>query len=347
MGGSGMSFSQRLNKVPLTSRDNLSQITGKLEVNLRLIDRVHVGSGGLKLKSKDPILIKRLAKEIISGKDISRIGVEAVNLVFIEQDFVRVGNKVCIPGSTIKGLIRSRLELMAGKRGNDVVASACLSIPSRPLTQPLPIGTPGWRHVRIWDKAVTVLREGESFLEEELVSELCPICNLFGAPHISSRVFFNDFYCEDRCEVTTCVFKDYGMRLEVLEPNSVFRGGVILRGVTLEELGLLLIGMGFDGNQFKPVLIGRMKYAAEGFGKVRFEVIKLIVSEYAIKYLEGVGISLRCIDFNYIIDGDELRKLLNLAFNEARKKFPDIEPFSESEEKDRLNVNLNLTRCSV
>jgi len=341
-----MSLQQKLNKVQFTSRSDLTGITGKLEVILRLIDNIHVGSGELKLKFRDSTVVKRLAQDLISKKDIVRVGIEASNLMFIEQALVRVGGKVCIPGSTIKGLIRSRLELMAGKRGNDIIASACLSSAVPPPPKPPPIGSPGWRHARIWDKAISVLRESESYLEEEVIVDLCPICNLFGAPHIMSRVFFSDFYCGDGCDISECVFTEYGMRLEILRPNTVLKGNIVLRGVTLEELGLLLIGIGFDGTEFKPILIGRMKYAAEGFGKARFEVSKFVVSEYSINYLKSIDIELKRIDHHIVID-DGLRRLLSIAFNEARKKFPDIEPFSEAEEKDRLATNLNLRRCSA
>jgi hypothetical protein len=136
------------------------------------------------------------------------------------------------------------------------------------------------------------------------------------------------------------------MLLEALPPGPVLRGLVTLRGVVIEELGLLLIGMGFDGVSFKPVLLGRLKYAGKGMGRAVFSLEKLVVTPYSVSYLSELGVGVKQSDYGYIVEGEELNKLIGIAFARARKRYPDIEPFSEAEEKERISQELNLVRCS-
>ena len=343
-----MSSSQALNRVALTPRSLLSGIVGRLELKARLVDRVHVGSGELRLSIKDRGLVVKLARELLATKDPHRAAKRALELMSVEQAFVKLGDRLCIPGSTIKGLVRSRLELMAGRRGQDVKASACLSVAGPLLAKPPAPGLPGWRHAKIWGSAVLVERERESYHEEGLAADLCPICNLLGAPGVASRVYFSDLCCVERCSPSICAFQEYGMRLEVLEPGATLSGALTLRGVALEELGLLFIGLGFDGSSFKPLLVGRAKYMAENFGRVVFEPRSLVVvRELSVELLRSVGLSPRCEGRYCVVEGVELNKLLVEAFKAARGKYPDIEPFSEAEEKERLAASLNLARCSA
>jgi len=344
LGGSGVPLSQKLSRVPLTDRSSLKGVTGILIASLRLLDKVHVGSGEFNLIVSDWNAVKRLSQEVLASKAIERVGAQAVNLMSISLKFTRVGQKVCIPGSAIKGVIRTRLELMAGKRGSGNVTSVCLSF-ARPRMKGLPApGSQGWRHARIWGLTVLVDREPESYLEEEQIFELCPVCNLFGAPGTASRVLFSDMCC-DNCSTQMCAISEYNMRVDVLPPGTMLKSSIVLRGVTVEELGLLIIGMGFDGINFKPILIGRMKYSCEGMGKAVFSIEKLRVATYSLDYIKGLGVSIKQSTEGFVIEGEELKKLINVAFSKARERYPDVEPFSEAEEKENLSSQLNLVRC--
>lgn len=340
-----MLFLQKLSRVPLTSRSALQGVTGVIVFSLKLLDGVHVGSGELNLIVRDLNAVKRFSREILAKKNIERVGAEIVNLISIGLKFVKLGTKLCIPGSTLKGVVRTRLELIAGKRGSGDTSSACLTFAGPPLTKLPTPGSQGWRHARIWGRAVSIDREAESYLEEEFVSELCPICNLFGAPGVASRTLFSNACC-DNCSTHVCTVSEYNMRLEILSPGTVLKGSIALRGVVVEELGLLLIGMGFDGNNFKPILIGRLKYAGEGMGRALLSLEKLIVAIYSVDYLEKLGVGVKQGDEGYVVEGDELKKLVYTAFAKARERYPDIEPFSEAEEKERISQQLNLVRCS-
>jgi CRISPR/Cas system CSM-associated protein Csm3 (group 7 of RAMP superfamily) len=340
-----VSLSQKLSRVPLTDRSVLQGIVGTIEFSLRLLDSVHIGSGELSLIVKSQSDVKRLAQDILAKKSIERAGAKAVDLTSIGLRFVRLGNRLCVLGSTLKGVIRARLELMAGKRGSEVTASACLTFAGPPPTKPPAPGSQGWRHVKIWGSAASVNREAESYLEEESISELCPVCNLLGAPGAVSRVLFGNACC-DNCSTQLCTISEYGMMLEVLPLGTVLRGSVTLRGVAVEELGLLLIGMGFDGMNFKPVLLGRLKYAGKGMGRAVFSLEKLVVAPYSVSYLSELGVSAKQSGNGYIVEGGELGKLIGIAFAKARKRYPDVEPFSEAEEKEGISQELNLVRCS-
>lgn len=341
---------QSIKKVSLSDRWYLKGLTGTLHLELESLQHIAVFSGHTRLQGDEMSLryaADSIRKQVLAGKFIDINSVRgAIDKLRIVLKHIYTAGLPCIPGSTVKGTIRSRLELMAGGRGKLPEASACISVEEHiPRTPPTP-GKPGWRHITIWGSAVTVERERESYIEEEYVAELCPVCNIFGGPGIASRVMFSDF-----CGCKTVV-KDtvYGMPMEFLPPNCVLKGFVILRGLSLAELGLLLIGMGFNGSSFKPILIGRFKYAGKNIGKAVFRAVKLELRRVYLDMLRGdekerlglKNIALKAVGDLYIAEGATLNQILERAFNAARREYPDIELFSEAEEKELRARNLAL-----
>ena len=179
----------------------------------------------------------------------------------------RQGDKVVIPGSTIKGLVRSRLELS--------IPGSCYIV-SKPSTSSSEV------YKRIFHPA---RKESDKF-DPEKYPEVCPVCNLLGNSGLASRVSFSDFVMTSGEVKYVTVF---GAEYEVVTKGSRFSGKVVYKSIKSEdELGMLLYGFGFrqDGSS-KTLLLGRFKFSDKRFGRVRFFVKNLnldAVKRYVSKF---------------------------------------------------------------
>jgi len=231
-------------------------------------DYLHVGSGkrGVEL-IKSIGDVRKLVDEALQGK------LPNVEGYFSREAFLlnKYGDKVVIPGSTIKGLVRSRLELS--------IPTACHII-SRPSS------SSSDSYKRIFNPAP---KPSDKF-DPIKFKEVCVVCDLLGNSGLASRVSFSDF-------VMTSGKVDYVKKLggeyEVVTKGSRFVGKVVYRSIkSEEELGMLLYGFGFrqDGSS-RTLLLGRFKFADSRFGRVRFvcknlnpDTIKRYVARFQDKY---------------------------------------------------------------
>ena len=240
---------QRSEYTPRNSRG----LEGVIELEMSVeSDYLHVGSGkrGVELiKSvKDA---KKLAEEAIQGR------LPNVEGYFSREAFllIKQGDKVVIPGSTIKGLVRSRLELS--------IPVACHII-SRPSTSSSSV------YKRIFHPS---FKPSDRFDPVKL-REVCPVCDLLGNSGLASRVSFSDF-------VMTSGKVDYVRKsnadYEVVTKGSRFSGKIVYKSVkSEEELGMLLYGFGFRQNgSSKILLLGRFKFSDRRFGRVKFSAKNL------------------------------------------------------------------------
>jgi hypothetical protein len=184
------------------------------------------------------------------------------------KDFYRVLNpftgrkQPAIPGSSVKGAVRSRIELACrdGKDGK-VVAPILLPPNNQGIPRSLPPkGAHGWRHARIWCESVFEVREPEKIptILEDLFGLASPDLSM------QSRVLFNTFYPVDEGLDCNPVELDHGEVLCAVGKGAAFRGTIIVYNASPEDLGLLLYGLGQD-----KLLCGKEPRLLMGYSKYR------------------------------------------------------------------------------
>jgi hypothetical protein len=298
---------------PFTPRDTLGKYAGILTYQLTILKSVHVGKSEYSLFQ---------TQEMLELKDKAHEGFEALLASEITKKsqfskitgFVEVNEKPCIPGSTMKGLIRSRLELLSTPINYSV--NACFSQVS--FSQ-----TVSRCHQAIWSNSI---KDERGFpCDRNQNDNVCAVCDLFGAPGLSSRVTFSDLLGNPSdVEIKTLNDKT---ALEVFKANTVLSGKIIFKSLkTLSELGLILIGLGVcckkDGKITSVrVLIGRHKYSNLDMGEAKIT-------------LSGIEWFKKPSEWN-----PDLHQLMNQAVEECKKDYPDIANnacFSEAERREQL-----------
>lgn len=298
-------------------RSKLEGLCGVIYTTLLSESYIHVGSSLTPLKLNEELLTKLIK----NGKKDIRSLLQAAKFMEIMRFNISGGQPV-IPGSSIKGNIRSRLELSF--RPKDGYVRSCFIRARAPLTEEPLRGMHGWRHFKIWGG---VLFE-ERGLPCDLIrmDKICLICDLFGTTGLKSLIDFSDFigdgYAEDMLEQLSL---EYGMNLIAAKPGSRFNGKITFYNLSPSEIGLLLIGMRVG----KSALLGRLKYrhriSGLTFGKVRYDV-------RAIKFLkesqdfEIGGLRFKGDDY---VDGSELTKIMeefkSLANDEFKSEIFDVD----------------------
>lgn len=278
----------RVRREPYRDRRVFNPIEGVLDVDIVVCNKqIHgfdsylfVGSGeevvdypaerleGLLHEGRlDEPVLRRYADEIqIGGRAFQRLldpgaGMRAYTIL----------------GSSVKGNVKARLQLTLQPYGG--IAISCL-YPARVVREPLQQGSHGWRHYRIWEASLQYIRDPPCNITVDV--NVCVVCDLFGAPGLSSIIEFGTFYMR---EGSTVQIVEGLEKVFAAGPSSRFQGSIRFWGLRLHELGLLLIGMGYwlseERAEAKPVLLGSHKYRGlEGriMGRVVYHVTGLKTS---------------------------------------------------------------------
>ncbi|RLE60153.1 MAG: hypothetical protein DRJ32_03380 [Thermoprotei archaeon] len=300
------------------------------------IYRVKVDSGR-ELTSRDlnPSLVKDYNKLltgmiIIKGEALTAIHVGSGKSSIEDircKEKVKYGGKPVIPGSTLKGLCRSRLQLLSVAVSGRV--SFTLDPSSPPPANPPIKGMQGWRHFTIWSPATWEVRDKTGYAIDD---------DVFGAAGLASRVFFGNLVMEDGGQDMFNL--DFNEKLEVITEGSKFRGDVSFIGLRSEELGLIVIGLRLHEN--KPVLVGRSKYRKRRRGAVSVTLGRLLLTPVEFRFRDYCENALKGLNVSYVKEGDMLvirdaigfaRKLADIAF----KEFPELRrDFDEVEALEKL-----------
>ncbi len=190
-----------------------------------------------------------------------------------------------IPGSSLKGAIRSRIEhlLKPFEMGGRLHSFSCYII-----QDPSPAVQPSKGHEAMWGKDATYVRD------QCRGAAACYVCDLFGNPNLGSRVYFSD----------AAMTEGDVVRLEDLEVEAAVPGSrftLSISGVNMSylDLGLLLLGLGIIHG--KPILLGMYKYRFQPsigntkykgryvLGPLKFKLIGF--EEHLTKMLGGIGVS--------------------------------------------------------
>jgi hypothetical protein len=328
------------------ARDEVIDLVGRVEVALRTCSRrlgdpvdsyLHVGTGFLQL-SVDLSELRNYLGRAKTRAELER-ALEEVEIKIVRDysSFFTIGGKLVIPGSSIKGNVRSRIELSFVPK--DGTVRSCLVRATRQPVSPPPRGTQGWRHFRIWSKALSFAREGPcDYSEGE--GGVCLVCDLFGTAGLQGLINFSDFVGVD-VDRATLTYLDLptGERLEVVPPGSTFLGCVEFRNLRPAELGLLLYGMGLrNSREGRPVLLGKHKYRRPGvvLGVVRYSVSSLELAELS-KPLKVRDIT---VAPGGKVSGDPLDGLIEALISTAREEFEgELEDIDEVGELERIEAS--------
>ncbi|MBC7092223.1 MAG: hypothetical protein H5T50_10025 [Nitrososphaeria archaeon] len=221
-----------------------------------------------------------------------------------------------IPGSSIKGNVRSRLELSF--KGYQDTVDSCFINAGKPVVKELLKGASGWRHYKVWNE---VLSEDRGIpCNFTSMGRICVICDLFGSAGLKSLIDFSDF--ENVNSNIEYLDLPFGIRVEAVPAESEFRGKVFFKNLKDYELGLLLLGMGIkDYRVGRKVILGRFKYRSKlnsfKFGRIKYKLNELKLSRYS-KTLSIEDVNLQP---NTLVKGDLLDRLCKLLTDLALKKF--------------------------
>jgi len=239
---------------------------------------------------------------------------ETISIDYALFSSTRAG--VVVPGSSVKGNVRSRLELSFVPKGDAV--RACFVRSSPPIQEPKP-GQQGWRHYRIWRGSLEGHRPTCTCVEGPEECEVCLLCDIFGTAGIKGLVSFSDFVGVGVSTVKLDLPSN--VRVEAALPGSRFSGEVYFFNLKPEELGLILFGMGLsDSRVGRPVLLGKLKYRRDFphvFGVVRYVLEGLELAPFS----KGLEVGSSFLAPGSAVSGEKLDSLVKDLVGAARQVY--------------------------
>lgn len=300
-----------------TDRTTVKGVSARFRVRVTVVsDYLFIGSGRMLVDRK---ALERIAKQLANIDSVDQLLRFASSLRGFGRvkEFYHTGGRPAIPGSSLKGAARSRIELgSAGKR----VPSTFLY--DTGVLQSLPrVGQHGWRHARIWCESVFEERlRGSGYTVLEDVMGVAGR----GIESLGSRVYFGTLLLASDHE-PEIVSLDHGETLQAMPRGSVFEGEILVHNLELDELGLVFYGLAQDKplycNREPLMLLGASKYrcrtrARNGkpveFGVVRVDVVDVMYAPWS----RVSGLSVR----------ELVEKALEASFNSygLRKCFDEV-----------------------
>ena len=209
-------------------------------------------------------ILQQEKEGIMNYKNIKDL--EKVEIDIFENRPPSYDGKYFIPGSSIKGAVRFRAEMMFKSLNNKSIS--CYRIYSKS-------GKPSSNYVKIYGSQVFEERPGCEIDEYDGEYKVCEVCDIFGAPKLIAKVAFSDFIANTD---NVRRFEIGGEEYFGFDKGTIFEGYILLNSNALEDyqLGLLLAAMRVCEN--KPILFGRLKYKkVDGlkFGLLKFKIDNL------------------------------------------------------------------------
>jgi hypothetical protein len=302
-------------------------------VSIQVLNSLHVGWIQFRLDVPEDRIRSMVWNE--RGNLLGAVGTISELLRLDYQPFCKRLDAPVIPGSTVKGNVRARIELSFRPR-NEQVRSCFVEAGKINEKQ-------HWRHIGIWGKREE--RIVPSGRRKELAGQcrfdprqnelqcVCLVCDLFGTTGLAGLIRFSDFMGRG-AELKGEDF-EFGLKLETAPVNSVFSGKIDFFNLKPEELGLLLLGMGIEsGVDGKPVLMGRLKYRNHNrIGQVKYRLDWLELSPLSKKLTIEPRLSP-----GQGLEGEKLGILATNLVRVAREKFgEELQPVDEVGELKKIS----------
>ena len=253
----------------------------------RLVNEAHFT---LAITTTGPVLV-RSGHATLSGPDLTPV------VTFRDGDW-----QVYLPGSSLKGVMRSHLEKVCRtlRPQPPVVCNPFWTLANKAKATNGRLVCPEYAEVSCGDKFERRAKEEFSLQpqtwrhgEEEITSEIayhdsCPICRLFGSTGFIGRVSINDAYLtnwtrrnpvESRDGVgidrlTGGSFKGALFNLEAVSPGVEFQTEIRLRNFEGWQLGMLLLAVQDMEDGLVRIGSGRSR----GFGSVTASVSEVTIN---------------------------------------------------------------------
>ncbi|BBG25915.1 RAMP superfamily CRISPR-associated protein [Sulfuracidifex tepidarius] len=234
--------------------------TRKYQLEMTVVsDHLHVSSGRSRFEQEAAISDSDVEALLRTGSLP-----EGIHASREFAKFMQTSQGLVIPGGTVKGLVRSRLELLV-----DCACYSSLAVrPSRTVS-------------RVYQSLFKPQRKPfEKFLGDR---EMCFVCDLMGNMGLASRVSFTDLTFESgRVNLVTEMRSTY----ETVEKGSKFVGSFTIRNYDDADLGAILFALGI-GRGNGVVLMGRFKFSDPSWGRVKFSIPDVDSGKYLKAFLDA------------------------------------------------------------
>ncbi|MCD6483680.1 MAG: hypothetical protein J7L47_01055 [Candidatus Odinarchaeota archaeon] len=250
---------------------------------------LHIGSGIVKL---DPPLTADEKRKLEKGN--LQVIQHLISRSRMVEDIARQNDKTpIIPGSSLKGALRARLELLL----TDLYS--CFIITGKPHGKPSRKYQSLYRPLtrrRIRDVEVDLLDEERNEISsrdrEYFRKKVCIVCDMFGrgndsvkksflkpfikikVPALMSKLQFSDAILVTEPKITKKEM--YGVPHYVVVGPASFSAKIVAYNIHKVELALILFGLTYK-YKGEPLLLGRYKYYRREYGRINvpFEKIKI------------------------------------------------------------------------
>lgn len=196
----------------------------------------------------------------------------------VDSPFVRSGNKCYIPGSSLRGALRSTVERIANSLGKnscllfDSGSAKCISVNQDTRAE----------YQELAEEEETTERNLINFLNRD--DHLCDTCKVFGSLYFASKIKISDLYPSNNSNPPgvvrygIAIDRDTGttvkgalFEIEAVEKGQSFDFELIAENLDDDDFGLLCIGLieMIKGEFY----IGAN--SASGLGKCRLESLKI------------------------------------------------------------------------
>jgi len=306
----------QLKRVKRSTRALFNKPYYKFEVQLTVLENnyIFVGSARDELaKVPDSVYEEKI--------DLDKKLEKIADLIKPMSSIILIEDEPYIPGSTLKGMIRFRVEHSFKPDKNGKIYSCFIK----------------QAHPEIKENIKNFLikfgyfpNEVEARQNEDIRSDqFCKVCDLFGNSNLASRVIISDAkpLNEIKLEELNISEKWNDIR-RVIPPKSQFKFTINLNNGDMEDLALLYLGMNLHNDG--TLLLGMNKFAPKKndkgqiihFGRIKLELIKILEFSNDKKGFSEKEIS----------TSEEINNFNEKILNEIKKFEDQLRNFSETSE---------------
>lgn len=227
---------------------------------------LRIGSGEQK-----ELISESHVRAVLSGTAPDELGKE-IDMTEISEHST-VNKQLIIPGSSLKGAIRFRVE-QSFKATHKV--GACYVVRSQ-----APPSQKSWRHI----KAYGINQPRYSCRDTR---NPCIVCDMFGMMGMRGRLYFSDAVLIEGAseQLNLTVRRGKTSREEVIKPGAKFQWDLYFENLSKDELGLLFFAMNLDIK--KPIILGRHRYAIQRTGNKEIKFGHILLGLEDIMLYEGL-----------------------------------------------------------